>query len=461
MIEARGLRVRHATGPELGPWDLQHDAGQLVLHGASGSGKTTLLRALAGIHPHVLQAEVSGHVAVAGAEPGSRRPHERPGAVGYAPQDAASTSPTPWQEVAWPLEQARWPRQETRHRVDELLGILELTRHAGTHASRLSGGQQALVQLAAALAARPRVLLLDEPLAQLDSDARARARRALGHTGAQATLVASHRPELWPGARVVDLDPERPPPLVRVSPASGPELARVQEAHAAGRATDALDLRVHRGEAVALDGANGAGKTTLLWLLCGLLRPAQGQVRVAGQDPWRWSAVQRAQRCGLSFQDPAWHVTQDTVWQEACLTLSTLGGPTAAAETWLRRFGLWALRHRHPWDLSGGQRQRLAVVTALAHGPDLALLDEPTRGMDARHRAWLVLALQARCDAGKATVVASHDEALRDALGRTERLQPPDPEPRPPERRERPAQSGHRAARPGRVAGAASRRPPP
>lgn len=407
----------------MGPFTLAAEEGLTLLTGPSGAGKSTILRSLAGIIPHVQPADVHGGVRVGGVRPGQLDAKARPGHVGWVPQDLTTATNTPWEEVALPLEHAGWTPGDTAARVEELLGTFALYDAAHRPIAHLSGGQQARVVLAAALAARPRVLALDEPLSQLDADGRRRFQTALGGVLGPdvSALAATHRPDLWTLAhRRVDLGSGDVQTDEPIPPADvGDRVVDAVGVSPRGRDIGPFDFTVDAGEAVVVQGENAVGKSSLLWCLAGILATDGGRVRISGSDPAKLRPRQRAARIGLSFQDPAWHVTQDTVWEEATLTLRILGRDPQAATRWLARFGLLHLVDRHPWDLSGGQRQRLAVVTALAHEPAVALLDEPTRGMDGRHRSALRQSIVERGARGLATVLVTHDAALAAAAPRT------------------------------------------
>jgi len=142
-------------------------AGQLVaLLGPSGSGKSTILRIIAG-----LEAADSGEVELTG-EDATHLPARRRG-VGFVFQHyALFRHMTIRQNVAFGLEVQGLPKRETRARVDELLGLVQLAGYAERYPSQLSGGQRQRVALARALATKPKVLLLDEPFGALDSRVR-------------------------------------------------------------------------------------------------------------------------------------------------------------------------------------------------------------------------------------------------------------------------------------------------
>ena len=144
-----------------------------ALLGPSGSGKSTLLRIIAG-----LETPDAGSVWIDGTDVTAARPQDR--GIGFVFQHyAAFTHMTVWQNVAFGLKIRKRPRDEVRERVDELLGLVGLTKWADQRPDQLSGGQRQRMALARALAVQPRVLLLDEPFGALDANVRAELRRWL------------------------------------------------------------------------------------------------------------------------------------------------------------------------------------------------------------------------------------------------------------------------------------------
>ncbi len=144
-----------------------------ALLGPSGSGKSTLLRIIAG-----LEIPDAGTVSIDAADVTAARPQDR--GIGFVFQHyAAFTHMTVWQNVAFGLKIRKRPRDEVRERVDELLGLVGLTKWADQRPDQLSGGQRQRMALARALAVQPRVLLLDEPFGALDANVRAELRRWL------------------------------------------------------------------------------------------------------------------------------------------------------------------------------------------------------------------------------------------------------------------------------------------
>jgi energy-coupling factor transport system ATP-binding protein len=347
------------------------------------------------------------------------------------------------------------------------VGLGHLPRDSPT--ARLSTGRRQRLALAGVLAMEPDLVLLDEPTAMLDPAGALLLRDAvLDHvdrTGATLVLV-EHRIDDWVEQvdRIVVMDggglrADGPPAQVmgrhrsdlaraggwvpglvplppRATRSGGEPLLVVRDLAAAparGSGADRpapvvsgvhLDLR--RGAAVALTGANGSGKTTLLHVLGGLARPAAGSLTAtpvlaagAGAEPYRWRARDLARRVQTVFAEPRHQFLAATVLDEVALGPRRLRmpGAEAVAADLVERLGLAPLARANPWTLSGGEQRRLSVATALAVGPAVLALDEPTFGQDARTWAELVSLLAGLLDDGTAIVTATHDLHLVRALG--------------------------------------------
>ena len=154
-----------------------------------------------------------------------------------------------------------------------------------------------------------------------------------------------------------------------------------------------IELKVERGERVALMGRNGAGKSTLLKAAAGLVEPARGRIEAPGG-------------LALLTQSPGDYLVRERVGDE-------LPGPAGAAA--LRAVGLEHAVDADPRDLSGGERQRLALAIAMAGRtegealPGLVALDEPTRGMDRARKTELVELIDGLARRGAGVIVTTHD----------------------------------------------------
>lgn len=406
-------------------WEVPEGSFALLV-GGTGSGKSTLLSLL---KPEIAPTgEREGRLLVLGRPVSDYTPAQSARAIGYVFQnpDNQLVCESVWHEMAFCLENLGMEQGAMRRRVAEtsyFLGMEDWFRH---DVDTLSGGRKQLLALASTLAVQPRILLLDEPTAQLDPIAEKnflhalfRVNRELGCT----VVVATHQPRamvdyatcafrLSGGAltRVDDLEAlrERAALLPRV-PAAG------EEGAGAGRVAVELrrawfrydrgddwvlrnlDLSVRAGRIHALVGGNGCGKSTLLSLMAGVRRLDLGKLVCA----------ERAR--ALLPQDPHALFAEETVDAELMEWASAAGYGQREANEMLDALGLGACAALHPYDLSGGQQQLLALGKLLLTKPRLLLLDEPTKGLDLPARRAIAQLLREQGGAGVTMVVATHD----------------------------------------------------
>ena len=490
-IEVRGLSFTYpgAEAPVLEglDWCVPQGAFALLV-GGTGSGKSTLLSLL---KPEISPAgECTGELRVLAesvADMDVRASAER---VGYVFQDPENqiVCETVWHEMAFGLENLGMPRDEMRRRVAETSYFFGLEDWLHRDTDTLSGGRKQLLALAAVLALRPRVLLLDEPTSQLDPVAEKnflhalfRVNRELGCTVVVATHqprpmleyatcayrieggrvrevadIASlgHREELFSGevpgwgasrrakngifSTVGDqqgsLDPHADAPGVKkglkpdksaefeeqLLPQDGSEVpsradgCRIFPKMYAGSATTlagswfrydrasgwvlrGLDAAFLAGAVHAIVGGNGCGKSTMLSVLAKTTTLQRGRM------------VRGAASTALLPQNPKALLVAETVRDELMEWASTCGYDENLARERAAQLGLDGLETRHPYDLSGGQRQLLALAKLLLIGPELLLLDEPTKGLDLESRRIIARALRDHAKAGGTVIMATHD----------------------------------------------------
>jgi energy-coupling factor transport system ATP-binding protein len=392
--------------------------------GSSGSGKSTLLRCIGGLVPHFSGGVLSGNLRVHGLDPVSEGPGVMSRHIGFVFQDPETQAVMERveDEIAFGLEQAGLPRDEMRVRVEEVLDLLDLAPLRDRALETLSGGERQRVSIAAALALRPRVLVLDEPTSQLDPQSAEDVLRALVRLNEDLGLtivIAEHRLErVLPFADLlVFLDDKQPgalagapadlarqlplrsalvqiaealdwnptpltikaglvfsrkmpkpptPPILAAQPAMPlvQPFLELRAAHAAYGTSIVLrdvSLAVRPGEIVALLGRSGVGKSTLLKTLVGLIRLQRGKALVAGQDTAGREIAEICRQVAYLPQDPNALLFAETVREELVITLRNhgLAVPSVATE-----------RQAYPPDIL---LERLGLLDkALAYPRDLS-----------------------------------------------------------------------------------------
>lgn len=184
---------------------------------------------------------------------------------------------------------------------------------------------------------------------------------------------------------------------------------------------DFPDFACAAGERMLLLGNSGTGKTTLLHVLCGMLRPEAGTLRVAGRDlrtaSDRELDVWRGSELGIVFQR-AYFVQSLTVAENLALphqlTQGTVPGEVLERMgSMLERLGIAHRADARPNELSVGEQQRASIARALLHQPKVVFADEPTSALD-DHNAAAVMDILDREAADATLVVVTHDQRLKD-----------------------------------------------
>jgi ABC-2 type transport system ATP-binding protein len=200
------------------------------------------------------------------------------------------------------------------------------------------------------------------------------------------------------------------------------EVTGLTKTYASGfTAIRGIDLAIRRGEIFALLGPNGAGKTTLISVVCGIVTPTQGVVRVDGHDI---VADYRAARSliGLVPQE----LTTDafeSVWGTVSFSRGLFGKAPDPAhiEKVLRELSLWDKKDSKIITLSGGMKRRLLIAKALSHEPSILFLDEPTAGVDVNLRRDMWALVRQLRESGVTIILTTHyiDEAeeMADRIG--------------------------------------------
>lgn len=457
-----------AETPALQALSLEIEPGAfVVLFGPSGCGKSTLLRQLKPLlTPHGRQ---TGEILFEGAPLSALDQRTQSARIGFVMQspDNQIVTDKVWHELAFGLESLGYDTPTIRRRVAEMASFFGIQNWFYRPVAALSGGQRQLLNLASVMVLQPSVLILDEPTSQLDPIAASAFLSTLGRINRElgtTILLTEHRLEeaFSLATRVAAMDQGRLlctgtpqqvgaalrtmahpmflamptamrvwaatddsapcpvtirdgrnwlrqfaahtslqalPPAPEVQP--GAPVIRLQEvwfryAQDAPDVVWELSVTVHAGELLAITGGNGTGKTTTLRLLAGLSKAYRGTL-------WRRGSV------GMLPQSPQTLFVKKTVREDLLEVLPEQARRQAQIDGIVQLCGLQALLDRHPYDLSGGEQQRAALAKVLLLDPEILLMDEPTKGLDAAFKQTFAGILEDLLRRGKAIVMVSHD----------------------------------------------------
>ncbi len=492
--------------------------------GPSGAGKSTLAGVMSGAVPHHFSGELYGACLVDGEDTCEVTLTDVSRLVGSVLQDidAQFVASNVRDELLFGLENFGVAHDEIPACMQQALETVGIEDLRDREIATLSGGQKQKVAIAAILALRPRVLVLDEPTAALDpasstlvfetlyevnrsagitvvvieqkvallseycsrvvvldqgklvfddtprkvfshgerlreigvdSPRVARVSNSLAAAGLcepgelalsvdeAAALVArivgeGVRGAVVEGACAVPAVPSSPSHAVMCdssiggdfaasSARTGEPVARFEDVGysypGGGASVRALDFKVLPGEIVGIVGQNGAGKTTLTKLLNGLLKPAEGNVVVAGLNTREVPTSRIARHVSTLFQNPNRQICKDTVLDEVAFGLLlqgvSLDEASARAKATCERFGLPL--DEVPFSLSRGQRQMVALASVVVGEPQIIVLDEPTSGLDYRECMTVMETVRDMAAAGSAVVMVCHDmEVVSDFANR-------------------------------------------
>ena len=449
--------------------NLKINEGEFVLlTGGSGCGKTTILRLINGLIPNFFEGKLEGSVTVDDFDVSHAELYDTAKSVSTVFQNPRSQffNVDTTSELAFACENQGMEEGEILRRIDNTVSELHLEPLMNRSLFDLSGGQKQKIACASVAVTGNKIILLDEPSANLDLqtiDELAELLKKWKNEG-KTIIVAEHRISyLWGLAdRTVILNEGK---IVRELSRAQMDKISEEELHGLGLRTNvgnkdlrvkpeddkyskhederppvspsgltrgsiqndnyltlqnfrykykngylALDIpqmQIPVGKITAITGNNGDGKTTLLNCLCGLGRRSKGTLLYKGKT---YNRSQRQKLIYLVMQDVNHQLFTESVLDE--VLISQAEENEEEARRILASLDLAAFADRHPQSLSGGQKQRVAVASAIASGRDILLFDEPTSGLDYTHMLQIGQILRSLRQMGKTLIVVTHDREL-------------------------------------------------
>ena len=466
-VEIDGLTYTYpgAPQPTLKEISLQIEKGDfLAVVGNNGCGKSTLCKALNGLIPHFITGTMEGSVRVEGLDTRESDVGVLAQKVGYVYQDFENqiVRPTVLDDASYACLNYAFPDYLARGRT--ALRQCGLEGREEEYVWQLSGGQTHLLALAGAVSLQPDILILDEPIAQLDpmhADRIYEVLRDLNENHGKTILVIEHHTEyiadyckhvmLMRDGQVRWILPTEEA-LQRVEELEECNIFPPQVTQAAHRLRragrlpadillpttveggktafaglhyisvkgephtvfDGLNLNIRKGEKVALIGSNGAGKSTLMKLMVGLLKPNSGTVSLFGEAIGDKKAEDLSRQISLVYQNPEEMFIKDSIRADIAYAMEVRNVPEWEKRTaeLLERFRLTELQDRDGRLMSGGQMRRASLAIGIALNPGILLLDEPTANLDIATRREIMDVLDDMKDIIQTAVIATHDMQL-------------------------------------------------
>lgn len=412
-----GVTVSYDSAVVLRDFSLTLEPGSVtVLTGPTGSGKSTVLDLISGLAQHFNSASVTGSVLVGGLDRAVTLPRETGTLIGVVGQNPrlGFVGATVREELEWGSRLRGASTAQAHAEATEVASRFGLSSLLSQPVHTLSAGQATRVAIAAALARNPRILLLDEPFAELDETATVELVELLSaqaEAGLTIVIAEHHTRALealnprWLAVEQGAVTEGRWPreahhstyrQLAVIGDDQAFQLDEVSMNYRGKPLQVLLGLTARVGDVVSVQGANGAGKSSLLSALAGSSPAEAALVPEEVSDFF----VRTTLREELAYADKVAKV-------EPGLTelsfRSILGSREAASVD--------ALLETHPRDLSAGTQRALAIALQLSHKPRLVLIDEPTRGLDPHARQDMAEVLRCVAETGTVVMFATHDVA--------------------------------------------------
>lgn len=426
--------------------------------GPSGCGKSSILNLIDGLIPHMYEGELEGQVLYEGRDISLELPRYRCEDIGFVMQNPESQfcTFTVEEELAFGMENLGILPEEMKNRIRNILSFIGMEGYEKRDLSNLSGGQKQKIAIASVLVTRPKILLLDEPTANLDPKSRKQIFQLIVRTAREENitviLVEHNIREMIDQVDRLLLLGEKGQILLDCS-ADAKEAVNWREVnhHFSGtpqrknvchdseeivkidglsfsyplpgrrkKKTDPvlreLNLSIYKKDFLAIVGENGVGKTTLMKLLFKVNKPDAGVIRIFGKDLRLYRTRELYRQMGLVFQNPENQFITNTVQDEMMFSLKKVHMDEKEKEIKVRemleRFHLEEEKGKSPFTLSQGQKRRLSVASMLLTDQKLLFLDEPTYGQDFENRQELMKDMQGLVEKGVTIVMITHDLEL-------------------------------------------------
>lgn len=429
--------------------------GEFVLiSGESGSGKSTLGSVINGLIPHYHKGKLKGKVFINGKDTSEMMLYEIGRIVGTVFQDPRSQffTTTTDEEIAFGLQTIVKTKEEIKRRVDEVYEKLDIKELKGKSVFELSSGQKQKTAIASICAMKPKILILDEPSANLDMKAVndlfniLKILKGLGTTiiliehrlyyvsslferfilvkDGQIKMDCSKDKLFEKGSKFFEKNGLRPLNLGNCKINNIKE-NNIKNLFLQGECLNFsynnkfynaykntkfvvknLNFNINKGQIIGIIGKNGAGKTTFARLISGLEYLKSGFIKDERGNILR--EKERLNQSYFVFQDSDYQLFSESVLDEMFIGLSKDKNKKDAISV-LKMLGLEQYINKHPFTLSRGEKQRLTIACGLMKDAKLFLYDEPTSGCDRNSMLAVSHLIKQQANSGVSVLIISHD----------------------------------------------------
>lgn len=447
MVQIERLSFQYQGGktPSLCDVNLHIKEGEFILlTGESGCGKTTLTRILNGLCPQFYDGTIQGTCLLEQESIFSLNLSEIGMKVGSVFQDPRSQFYTrnTTDEILTSMEHRNYTRESMEENLWSICDLLQIHSLLNKDIFKLSSGEKQKIAIASACVTKPKILVLDEPSANLDAVGTKQLTDLLQILKEQGVtiVVSEHRLQYLQGLfdRMIVMEQGKikeifskkeaeklnsedlirmglrllnTPDKIKASSIHptkhGFQLSELSFNRKKLKVLEDITAQIPKGQITVVTGENGSGKTTLCKILCGLLKENQGEIL---WEQALFPKKERLKQCFYVAQDADYQLFSPTVWEEVGLNFKKTEELNTATGEILEKLHLLDYKDRHPVSLSGGQKQRVLLATSLMRKRRILILDEPTSGLDGKHMRMIAEILQDFAEKYQVTIlVITHD----------------------------------------------------
>lgn len=443
----------------------------ILIVGPSGCGKSTLIRLLNRVIPDYYGGTIEGEVYIKGKDIeflDKKQLVESVGMVYQHPEKQIILQDVE-REIAFGLENFNTDINTMKRNVSEVISLLGLNKIRDKQTTEISGGEKQRVAIASVVSMDPEIIVFDEPISQLDPisaeevlNSIKKLNRDLGKT---IILVEQRLDKCFHMAdRIIFMErgeiigegtpkniPENItkkyhiPTITYIFKEAGfkklpttvkegrdiikncefedlkeeklnfkeviMEVEKLNFEYERGyKILKDLSFKLHKGEIMTVMGENGAGKSTLFKIIAGMINKYKGKIFIDNKNIKSSKLKERIKKIGYLSQNPNNYFGRKTVFEEVAYTLKNIGEyEEERVNQVMEILNINHLKDKNPRDLSGGEKQRVAIACTLITDPEILILDEPTRGMDAEAKENLGGIIKSLAEGGKSIVIITHD----------------------------------------------------